>query len=234
MKTLISKSGYKIIQILFQRSNVFLLTDGHTNILIDSGPKTERRFLVKRLIKLNVKRIDYLIQTHTHFDHAENSAFIREKYNAKVIVHKNEADCLAAGENILPQGTNPITRLIVRLFSKSFLSRARYEPCCSDIQVDAVYYLTSTGLNSYILHTPGHTPGSMSIIVDDEIAIVGDTMFGVFKGSVFPPYSNDIKQMILSWGLLLETGCSWFLPGHGTANSRLLVQNNYIRRVKNR
>ena len=31
----------------------------------------------------------------------------------------------------------------------------------------------------------------MSLVIDDEIAIVGDTMFGVLKKSVFPPYADD-------------------------------------------
>lgn len=232
METLITKSGYKIIQILSGRSNVFLLTVGQKNILIDSGPKKERRILVKRLKKLNVTHIDYLILTHSHFDHAENAAFIREKYKAVVIIHKTEAPLLESGDNILPQGTNPLTRLIVKMFSKRFIASKRYEPCKPDIQTDAVYYLTSAGLDTYILHTPGHTPGSVSVIIDNEVALVGDTMFGVFTGSVFPPFANNVKQMIYSWGLLLDTGCSWYLPGHGSANERILVQSEYKKRGK--
>ncbi|MCX6243685.1 MAG: hypothetical protein NTU98_03175 [Bacteroidetes bacterium] len=33
-----------------------------------------------------------------------------------------------------------------------------------------------------------------------------------------------------SWGKLLETDCSWFIPSHGTANSRSLVQEDYNKR----
>lgn len=80
------------------------------------------------------------------------------------------------------------------------------------------------------MHTPGHSIGSMSIIVDNEVAIVGDSMFGVFKWSVFPPFAEDCKQMIQSWGKLLETNCSIFIPSHGTENNRLLVQKDYKKR----
>jgi glyoxylase-like metal-dependent hydrolase (beta-lactamase superfamily II) len=86
------------------------------------------------------------------------------------------------------------------------------------------------GFNAYILHTPGHSSGSVSIIVDDEIALVGDTMFGIFPWSVFPPFADDVKQMTESWGKLLETNCRLFLPGHGTANKRSLVQKNILLR----
>lgn len=224
MKKWITTSGYKIIQILSGRSNVFLLTNGDKNILIDTGTKSMYQRLELRLNQLNVNRIDYLILTHTHYDHAENSSRIKEKYKAQVLVHRDEASYLNSGKNIIPGGTNLITRLIINLFAKRFLSISRYEPCQHDFLVDSVFKLNEPGFNTYIMHTPGHTIGSMSVIIDNEVAVVGDAMFGIFKWSVFPPYANDITELINSWDCLLGTGCSVFLPGHGSANNRSLVQ----------
>jgi glyoxylase-like metal-dependent hydrolase (beta-lactamase superfamily II) len=186
--------------------------------------------LQKRLNKLNVKHIDYLILTHTHFDHVDNARRIREKYGAMVIVHKNEASCLSSGENYVPGGTNFFTRTIVSLVSRHRSPKLRSEPCEYDIVAEEILDLTDMGFNAYILHTPGHSSGSVSIIVDDEIALVGDTMFGIFPWSVFPPFADDVKQMTESWGKLLETNCRLFLPGHGTANKRSLVQKNILLR----
>jgi len=232
MKTWKTPGGYTVIRILSGRSNVFLLTNGEKNILIDTSPKFIWKKLVKRLKLLEVNQIDYLILTHTHYDHTENSKKIREKYSSKIIVHKDEASYLTSGENILPNGTNAITKLIIRLFAKQFMSKFRYEPCQYDYLVDSVFDLSNIGFNAYIMHTPGHTIGSMSIIIDDNIAIVGDTMFGVFKWSVFPPYANNITQMIDSWGKLLKTNCLVFIPAHGSANSRPLVQKDYNKWIK--
>jgi hydroxyacylglutathione hydrolase len=230
MKIWETKSGYKIFQILSGRSNVFLLTNGEKNILIDTSPKFMWNKLEKRLTQLNVSRIDYLILTHTHYDHAENSCRIKEKYKAQVIVHKNEASYLTSGENVIPKGTNLITRTIVKLLANRFLSIAKYEPCKYDLLVDSVFKLKDIGFKAYIMHTPGHTIGSMSVIIDNEVAIVGDTMFGFVKWSIFPPYADDIKQMVKSWGRLLETECSVYIPSHGSANDRLLVQKEYNKR----
>jgi len=232
MRTWNTPGGYTITRVISGRSNVFLLTNGEKNILIDTSPKYVWNKLGKRLKQLNVDLIDYLVLTHTHYDYAENSKKIKEKYRAQIIVHRNEASYLTSGENILPEGTNVITKLIIRLFGKQFLFKFRYEPCQYDYLVDSVFDLGNTGFNAYIMHAPGHTTGSMSIIIDDNVAIVGDTMFGVFKWSVFPPYANNIIQMIDSWGKLLRTNCVVFIPAHGSANSRSLVQKEYNKRIK--
>lgn len=232
MKTWETKNGYKVIRILSWRSNVFLLTFGGKNILIDTSPAFMWNTLEKRLESLNIDKIEYLILTHTHFDHAANAQKIKEKYSAQVLVHKSEVFFLTKGENIVPQGTNIVSKTLVEIFAKRFLSFSRYKPCQYDILIEDTFDLNIIGFNAYILHTPGHTTGSVSIIVDNEIALVGDTMFGIFKWSVFPPFANDIMQMIRSWGILLETRCRIFIPSHGTSNSRSLVQKEYDKWIR--
>ncbi len=72
----------------------------------------------------------------------------------------------------------------------------------------------------------------MSIVVDHELAIVGDAMFGVFGNSVYPPFADNPEIMIDSWGKLLSTGCSSFLPGHGNEISRELLEKQYSKHMK--
>jgi hydroxyacylglutathione hydrolase len=230
MKTWVTKSGYRIIQLLSGRSNVFLLTNGVKNIMIDTSAAFLWKTLNKRLKKLNIKTIDFLILTHSHFDHAANAKRIKRNYKSTVIIHQNEAENLVAGRNPATSGTNFVTRLLAGTLTKSWMSFLNYEPCTYDFTVDKRRDLSDFGFNAYILHTPGHTTGSMSIIVDNEIALVGDCMFGIIKTSVFPPYALNPKEMINSWGRLLETGCSLFLPSHGSANARSLVQKDYNKR----
>jgi hydroxyacylglutathione hydrolase len=232
LKTWNTKTGYRIIRLLSSRSNVFLLTNGETNILIDTSVSRLWNKLVKRLDKLAISHIDYLILTHAHFDHAGNAQKIKEKYGALVIVQKNESSYLSTGDNILPEGTTVFTRPVINIFGRRLFSAFRYQPCQYDLLVDSMFDLKDFGFNAYLMHTPGHTTGSMSVIVDNEIALVGDTMFGVLPWSVFPPYAQDVRQMIQSWGKLLETECSVFIPSHGSANSRALVQKDFNKRVK--
>ena len=200
------------------------------NILVDTGPASHWKKLDGKLQELGIERLDALILTHAHYDHAGNAARLQEKYEAKVIAHIAEGPFLARGENYALGGTNALARLLVAVLGKRFARRARYEPCRPNLQVDPSFDLREFGFNAHALHTPGHTAGSLSVIVDNEIALVGDAMFGIFPGSVFPPFAEDPGQLIASWGRLLATKCRLFLPAHGSANSRRLVQKDYEKR----
>ncbi len=229
MRSWTTSSGYKISKILSARSNVFLLRNSQSVILIDTSAGFMWKTLQKNLYRLGIDRIDLLILTHSHFDHAANACKIKEKYNAKVIIHDSEAGYLLTGTNILPVGTNPITKIIVMVFARQFISFARYQPCQADLEVESNFDLSGYGFNAYLIHTPGHTKGSLSLIIDNEIAIVGDTMFGVFPWTIFPPFASDTKQMVNSWEELLNTKCTLFLPSHGSANKRSLVEKDFIK-----
>jgi hydroxyacylglutathione hydrolase len=76
MKTWKTKNGSNILRILSGRSNAFLISSNNINVLVDTGPDTFWQKLKKNLDNHNIKTIDYLILTHTHFDHAGNAARI--------------------------------------------------------------------------------------------------------------------------------------------------------------
>ena len=230
MKVWQTRSGYKIIQLLKHRSNVFLLTDGKINILIDTSTKTEWLRFQIALKTLKITHIEYLILTHAHFDHVGNAYKIKHRYNPVVIIHKREASLLQEGKVVLGKGTNLITRFIVRFIGRKWIPRLKFDPCPYDVMVGSYYSLKEIGFNAYILHTPGHTSGSVSVIIDEQIALVGDTMFGVSRRSVYPPYANNPKVLIRSWKKLLSTHCNIFIPSHGTANTRRLLQRSYRRK----
>lgn len=223
-------NGYEIIQVRSGRCNSFIVSNQEKFILVDTGRENRWNSLRKTIDKIGLSKGIFaaLILTHTHFDHAENAATLKEKYNIPIIVNKSEKEYLAVGDSPLPQGAVPITKLVIDLFAKKVQPWFKYKPVKNDISVDDHYDLSFIGFEKvYILHTPGHSSGSQSIIVDDEIAIVGDTMYGVLPGSAFPIYADDKELLLDSWKKLLDTNCRIFLSGHGTEKRRRLVERQY-------
>lgn len=217
-----------IYQVLEGRSNSFLVNSGNSYILVDTGRGNSWKKLTNKLDEiLGENKLSYLILTHTHFDHVENAAKIKEKYKTKIIVHQSESEYLRQGDSPLPKGTNLATGFMTNTFGKRAQSRYNYEPVNPDILVDEKYDLINFGLDVYIFHTPGHSKGSISVIIDNNVAIVGDAMFGIFGNSIYPPFADHPEVMVKSWKKLIKTGCKLFLPGHGKEISSKLLKSQY-------
>jgi len=227
MKTWNTKSC-TIYQLLEGRSNSFLINSQNNYILIDTGRANSWKKLSSKLDEiLGKNKLSGLILTHAHFDHVENTAKIKEKYKSRIIVHQSELEYIMQGNSPLPKGSNLATGFMVNVLGKKLQSKYQYEKVNPDIIVGEKYDLIDFGFNAYIIHTPGHSKGSMSIIIDNEIAVVGDAMFGVFGNSIYLPFADDPETMIKSWNKLINTNCDLFLPGHGKEISQKLLESQY-------
>jgi hydroxyacylglutathione hydrolase len=231
MRSWSTTNGTQVIQVLFEGSNSFLIKTTDLNILVDTGYKFMYRKLLSNLTSLKADHIDYLIQTHTHFDHCHNAANLKERFNCQIIAGEKEKEFIEQGFTPIPAGTHPITKSLSNIGTKIDLNLFHYKAFKADIPINGHYSLTP---QIHIIQTPGHSSGSISIIVDNEIALVGDAMIGIFKNTVFPPFADDVKEMIDSWKILLDTGCKTFLSGHGGPISRSKLMKDFeARTIKN-
>jgi glyoxylase-like metal-dependent hydrolase (beta-lactamase superfamily II) len=230
MDTWTTRSHCAVRRVLAGRSNAFLLSSGAGRMLVDTGRGNRWPDLQNRLAQAGVDRLDALVLTHTHFDHAENARGLRDAYGAKVMVQESEAGYLERGDSPLPAGCVLPTRVFTRRLRGVLGPWFRYDGCPADEAVRDHLDLAPWGFSGYLLHTPGHCRGAMSLILDDEIAVVGDTMVNVGPWSVFPPFADDVAELLESWRRLLDTGCRVFLPGHGTAIGRPLLEQRYEER----
>lgn len=228
-----TSKGNKIKLIKVGITNCYLVEYEKLKILIDTGQKRAVKKLTNILTSfLGIStNLDLIVLTHTHYDHAQNAKTIKTKYSPKLIVHKNESEFLQNGFTKLPKGTNIVTNIITSLGNKYAKSIGEYEAIKADIEIDKELFINNnTGLK--IIETPGHTSGSISLIIDDEIALVGDTLFGVFDRTVFPPFADDKDKLLKSWEKLLKTSCNIFLPGHGKAIKREFLEKELKKRIK--
>lgn len=228
MKTWITSEGCRITRILFGRSNVYLLSNGTSRLLVDTGAAGDRKRLLKRIIQTG--NPDAVIMTHTHFDHAGNAGMLKERFSPLFIVQEEEKDFLENGDSPIPKGTRGWTRLIYRLGAERKQHWFHVQGVKADIVFGERYDLSAFGFKAFVLHTPGHSAGSLCVVIGSEIALVGDTLGGYIPGLVFPPWGDDAASMIRSWKKLLDTGCHTFHQSHGLPVSRQRLEREYKKR----
>jgi hydroxyacylglutathione hydrolase len=220
--------GTSIYTLTPARCNIYVVSRHSRIIIIDTGINFDRSRIEHALERKGIVP-EAIVLTHTHFDHAGNAAWLAREYGAEVIVQEAESEFLARGDTPIPSGTYPLTKGIVSI-GRKIGPAFKYDPCTADHIFNDTFDLNRFGINGYVLHTPGHSPGGATIIIDDLFAIAGDSMIGTVPGSPFPPFADDVDELLRSWKKLLDTGCQTFLPGHGKPVSREQLTAEYDKR----
>lgn len=197
--------------------NVFLIKGKHS-ILIDAGMPKSGEKILKKIAAHGVVSgdISLIILTHCHYDHFGSIMELKEKTGAKVAIHKNDADYLKEGKNspILPlRGLGKIAAFIPS--DKRYF--AGLEP---DIVINKQMSLTKFGIKGKVISTPGHTPGSMSIILESGEAIVGDLIMGGIirkKSPVYPIFGYDQSEVQRSIESVAKSNPTRIFPSHGAS-----------------
>lgn len=168
-------------------------------ILIDPGDEAERLLLYIGKLKLNIK---YIILTHAHFDHFSAAQAMYEKFGCPLIVHRDDVILLS----------DPHLNLSVGFIGSSVVYTGK--------QISVTEEKTEILSHTFeFIHTPGHSPGSMCIMIDDML-FTGDTLFYKSIGNSFPPYGSIQTELssIKSKLLTLE-GDYVCYPGHGQSTT---------------
>jgi hydroxyacylglutathione hydrolase len=207
----------KIRRIRYSYASGFLLYNRDAVVLVDAGHAgTEAKFL-KAIAELQKQPQDVrlIILTHTHFDHAGGARKLRELTGAPLAVHRSEAGFLRRGRTPLPRGTRWKGKLLIAL-SRVFARRlSGYPPVEPDLLVDEVLSLADYGIPGEVVHTPGHTEGSLSVLLESGEAIVGDNVLGISPKTHYPPFANDRQGVLKSWERYISSGVKTVLPAHG-------------------
>lgn len=220
----------KITPIKLSFSNAYFVTARKT-VIVDTGMPGEEKKILRAAERAGVKAgdITLILHTHAHLDHAGSSAALAKLLGIPMAVHR-------ADEGMLRTGTmrplRPLTtegRLIFPLVNRPF------PPVQPDLLVDEAFDLTAYGIEGRILHTPGHTAGSISILLPDGAAIVGDVMMGGYLGgNLFGSHPNyhyfaeDLNAVHESLrALLFKTDAKTFYVGHGGPLQRNDVEKRF-------
>lgn len=210
-------AAYKIHRIGLVNVSSYLIYRPGEAILVDCGNKGSEVKILETLTQLGMEpdMLKLLVLTHSHFDHAGSAARLKELTGCNVMVHCSEADRLSRGYSPIPPGTRWKAKLLVslgRIFARKLMHFPGTE---ADLHVDEFSDLEDFGFPGKVLHMPGHTFGSMVVLMKDGELIGGDTVFGLENKQHFPPFAEDQPALLRSWEKLKDLPAHTFYPAHG-------------------
>ncbi|MBL0885180.1 MBL fold metallo-hydrolase [Myceligenerans indicum] len=188
---------------------------GDRTVLVDAGPAGSGRRLLRGLARAGVEReeISLIVLTHCHPDHAGGAAELRRLLGVPVAVHQEEVDWAAGGRSDFYEPLRPFGRLLRRTMSPAFPA---FRP---DVVLEDGFDLGEHGAPLTVLHTPGHTPGSVSLLHrTGRDVLVGDLLAGgmlVRDRPALPFFAQDTAQLARSVRAVLAREPGRLLPGHG-------------------
>lgn len=213
-------------------SNGYLVPAREGYVLVDGGlPAVGWSRLQQDLQRHNLTpaAIKLVVVTHVHYDHVGALHALKQATGVPIMCHRVEADLLRKGTVVIPPGATAYGKVVHGVGSA--LARwggLGFQPVAVDHVVQGGEALTAYGLDAQILHTPGHSAGSITVLGINGDAFVGDVAanhYPLQRGPLYPPFLGDRAMLLESWRKLLAAGARRIYPGHGRpfAAERLLV-----------
>lgn len=184
----------------FGHANIHFIKTETGYILVDTGmphnnDKLDEAFVMTGVAPANV---DLIIVTHGHMDHTGCLAYAKEITGAKVLSHISLSEQLAAGKIEPAVAQNSFGRFLNFMTGiLKFFGGTDIEAVKPDILTEDHYDLAEHGIEGQIIHTPGHSQSSLSIILGTGEALIGDMIRDEGKGIFGPGQFYEDKPTLI-------------------------------------
>mgnify|MGYP001820937016 CR=1 FL=1 len=227
----------KIHRIPLGIGNSYIVKEQGT-IMIDSGEPKKCKAFLKGLSKAAIapEEIQLMILTHGHYDHIGSAAEIKALTGAKVALHKNEKHWLEEGLKPFPPGATTWGKIFAKITCWTMVPFVHIRPTKVDIVLgEEELALNEYGISGKIVYTPGHSSGSVSILLDSGDAFVGDMAMNMFPLRLSPGtaiYAEDQKLMFSNWQILLDQNVKTIYPAHGKPFPADIIREELAQKVQ--
>jgi hydroxyacylglutathione hydrolase len=154
-------------------SNCYLLLS-EKPVLVGTGAPGDLKAILStfKAYKLDVKQLGLILLTHGHSDQAGCAAELRRLSGAQIAIQKADAPLVRSGRNGMIVVQDWLGRVLRPLVDEEFEG---FEP---DLIFEQGIALEPYGLRARVFPTPGHTPGSISVVLASGEALIGDVLRG--------------------------------------------------------
>ena len=213
--------AYDHLRVEIGLANGWIIRSGRGAVLVDAGFD---RFAPRvawglRHMGLRARDLKLVIITHAHIDHIGALSDIVRGTGAAVAVHEREAEYVRTGIPLMPRGLSLRGRLTVA-FGNRHPEMTRVGAVEPQVLVNGELDLAPWGLAGRVVETPGHSPGSVSVVLGNGRAYVGDLVVNSFRPALplrTSCFGDAPEEMPRSWRKVLDLGARVICPGHGLA-----------------
>ncbi len=217
----------------------YLLPCNAGYLLVEGGSESEFSLFLKELKEQGIGpgEIKYLFLSHHHEDHAGFAASLRELSDCRIIAHQEALEPLQTGEHFIPGEGGIVNRRVILFGYYLFLTkkvRLKLNPLEikeGDLPVtgDNNELLRTLGVPGKILATPGHSPDSISLLLDDGSCFCGDLAMSEpawLRTSYCCIFIANVEQYYKSWQKIIDEGARTIYPAHGQPFSYRELEKN--------
>jgi glyoxylase-like metal-dependent hydrolase (beta-lactamase superfamily II) len=231
-------------------SGVYLIRSGDEALLVDTGRRTAPEYptgvldTICDVIDERDVRLRYVVQTHFHYDHVGNTQHLKDRYGATVLCHAQDRPViedptiLASTEYIESMGGDPATIAAELTLddpsditaSKALVREHWNHPVEVDRTVEDGDTVTLGELELRVLHTPGHTPGHLSVYNPSSNSLyLADVMY--WPTPLHPYPMGNVAEQIASVEKCLTLEADSLFSGHGLPRFGADAVEDYLREL---
>ena len=194
--------------------SAFIVRGADRVILVDTGTTGKEKDILSAIEKEGFApdQVALIAITHAHADHTGSAHALKQATGAKVAVHEKEAPYLVQGKSaeIVPAS---LLGRVMRLATA--LRPQAVEAVQPDILIADELDLHDLGIRGRIVSTPGHTAGSVSVLLDSGKCLVGDLLTALTGSPGHPPFIRDRTDLQQSIRKIIDLGAKEIYPSHG-------------------